>query len=171
MKRLILTIAVTFGISKFSGAQDLSIVNDYKNINSVPQLLSHVKTKILFLDLWAPWCEPCKDEFKYSGVLYKELQKRNISMLYVSLHSNVNENDWRNDIAKFNLQGVHVLATKALEDSLTKKIWGHPGGYSIPRYLLLKADGTVLIEDAIPPDQISLLLSEIDKAIKNVSDR
>ena len=165
MKKFCFIVLAVVLLSIRTNAQHITVVKDYKYISSIPQLLSEVKGRFIFLDLWAPWCEPCKEKFKYSDMLYKELKKRKITVLYVSLNSNVKEDEWKDDINNFKLKGVHVLASKQLEDSLTKKIWGHSGGYSIPRYLLLDSTGKILIADAPAPDQKIILLSEIDKDI------
>jgi thiol-disulfide isomerase/thioredoxin len=166
MKSLFLMIVLVLLIKIQANAQDISVITNYNSISSSSQLFSRLKGKTIFLDLWAPWCEPCKEEFKYSDTLFKELKKRNIVVLYVSLNSNVNEQEWKADINKYNLKGFHVLSSKVLEDSLTKLIWGHSGGYSIPRYLLISPKGEILLNDALSPDHGSQLYDQIDQALK-----
>jgi len=166
MKRFLLTIILVTSIKLLVHAQDINLIKDYNKISSESELVSRLKGKKFFLDLWAPWCEPCKEEFKHSDTLFNELKKRDIVLLYVSLNFNVKEVDWKTDISTYNLKGFHVLANKELENSLTKLIWGHPGGYSIPRYLLISSTGKILLKDALSPDQGTKLYNQIDNVIK-----
>lgn len=90
-------------------------------------MLLNFKGKPVFVDLWATWCDPCKEEFKFSDTLYQQLTKRGVQMLYVSLYKNVADSAWRSDIYKFELRGNHVLANKPLQDAFTTLIWGGVG--------------------------------------------
>jgi thiol-disulfide isomerase/thioredoxin len=165
MKSIVLIVVFTICVGSSYG-QEIKIINNYNNITSAPQLFAQLKGKTIFLDLWAPWCEPCKEEFKYSDTLYRELKKRHIAMLYVSLNFNVNAADWKADIKQYQLKGFHVMANKQLEDSLTELIWGHPGGFSIPRYLLIDPKGIVLLNDALSPDHAKQLYTQIDSTLR-----
>ena len=158
-------IVLVASIEALANAQDIHVMNDYNSISSSSQLFTRLKGKTFFLDLWAPWCEPCKEEFKHSDSLFNELKKRNIVVLYVSLNFNVNEQEWKAAINTYKLKGFHVLANKELEDSLTTLIWGHPGGYSIPRYLLISPEGQILLNDALSPEHGAQLYDQIDKAL------
>lgn len=170
MKTFLLVIVINFSITIKVTAQEIRVIKDYDSISSPSQLFYRLKGKTLFLDLWAPWCEPCKEEFKYSATLYQELKKRNITLLYVSLNSNVDKHDWEESIRNYDLKGFHVLSNKKLEDSLTMLIWGHSGGYSIPRYLLVSPKGKIMLNDALSPEQGDKLYEQIDQTIKNTLD-
>jgi thiol-disulfide isomerase/thioredoxin len=124
-------------------------------------MLKMFEGKPVFLDLWAPWCEPCKEEFAYSDSLYTELAKKKIELLYVSLNSNVTEADWKSNLQKFKLRGYHIMASKELEGAITTFIWGHPGGFSIPHYLLFDSNGDLLLKDALPPSKTTKLYDQI----------
>jgi len=166
MKYFFATIIPVLFISIVAHGQDIKFLNKYNSITTTSQLFTQLKGKTIFLDLWAPWCEPCKDEFKYSDTLYQELKKRNVVMLYVSLNSRVVPSEWKADIDHYKLKGWHVLANKELENSLTTLIWGHPGGFSIPRYLLIDREGKILLNDALPPDHGQQLYEQIDKVLQ-----
>src|ERR1700744_2042464 len=146
--------------------QEIKFIKDYHSINSTSELFNQLKGKTIFLDLWATWCDPCKEEFKHSDTLYRELKKRNIALLYLSLNTRVVESDWKADIAQYHLKGFHALANHELENSVTTMIWGAPGGFSIPRYLLIRRDGKILLSDALSPDHGAQLYRQIDSALR-----
>jgi thiol-disulfide isomerase/thioredoxin len=165
MRYAIITILFIAVIGPAKG-QKIKYLKNRNGINSTTQLFDKLKGRPIFLDLWAPWCDPCKEEFKYSDTLYRELKKRNIQLLYLSLNTRVAEPEWKAAIKQYHLKGIHTLANKDLENSVTKMIWGAPGGFSIPRYLLIGRNGKVLLNDALPPDHGKQLFMQIDSALR-----
>lgn len=159
---------IIFSIICFHKAkgQEIKFIKNGSNINTAGQLFDELKGKTIFLDLWAPWCEPCKEEFKYSDSLYIVLKKRKITMLYLSLNTRVETSEWKAAINQYRLKGYHVLANANLENDITNLIWGHPGGFSIPHYLLISSKGSVLLKDALSPDNGSKLYHQIDSVLR-----
>ncbi|MDB5030305.1 TlpA disulfide reductase family protein [Mucilaginibacter sp.] len=89
MKAFIIVFLCSIGFISVVYSQSLDnrikIIRDYNQVTSIQQLLSKFKGKVVFIDLWATWCEPCKDEFRFSQTLYQELKKRGVEIIYVSL--------------------------------------------------------------------------------------
>ena len=76
------TIIFTQGIPVIDS--NIKIIENYYQINSINQLLYQFKGKPVFIDLWATWCEPCLEEFRYNEQLHSFLDKKQIEMIYVS---------------------------------------------------------------------------------------
>jgi len=49
--------------------------------------LSRYKGKVVFLNFWATWCEPCEEEMPSMQYLYQELKGENFEMVAVSIDS------------------------------------------------------------------------------------
>lgn len=49
-----------------------------------PVRLADYKGKVIFLNLWATWCEPCRQEMPGMQLLYKEFQNQDFTILAVS---------------------------------------------------------------------------------------
>ncbi|MFQ5585576.1 MAG: peroxiredoxin family protein [Thermodesulfobacteriota bacterium] len=49
--------------------------------------LSQFKGKVVFLNFWATWCEPCEEEMPSMEYLYNELKGKNFEMVAVSIDS------------------------------------------------------------------------------------
>ena len=46
--------------------------------------LKHFQGKILFLNMWATWCGPCRVEMPHMAELYQELHREGLSMIAVT---------------------------------------------------------------------------------------
>src|SRR5215467_12528925 len=49
------------------------------------QRLSDYRGKVVFLNFWATWCKPCKEEMPSMQMLWDSLQKQDFVMLAVSM--------------------------------------------------------------------------------------
>ncbi|MEW6108447.1 MAG: TlpA disulfide reductase family protein [Nitrospirota bacterium] len=56
------------------------------SVNSVKLLSSDYEGKVLFVNFWASWCQPCREEMPSIEALYKEMSNNNdfrmITILY-----------------------------------------------------------------------------------------
>ena len=55
------------------------------DINEKPYRLSDFRGKVVFLNFWATWCTPCRDEMPSMEVLYKNFEKDGLVILAVSI--------------------------------------------------------------------------------------
>ena len=168
MKHIITCICFIY-LTSLLYAQDNSkvkIVDDYQHITSIAQLLSPFKGQAVFIDMWATWCEPCREEFKYNAPLNSYLKTKNVAILYVSVDKPEQDSLWRKEIVNLNLKGKHVRASQALQNELSTLIWGAPGGFSIPHYLLFDRQGKLLLKDVAAPSNLIELKKQIESKLK-----
>ena len=64
--------------------------------------LSDLKGKVVLIDFWASWCEPCRENNPHLIKLYKKFHADGLEILGVSLDTN--EASWKHAIAQDNLQ-------------------------------------------------------------------
>ena len=147
-------------------SNQIRIVTNYNEINSISELLDSFKNKPVFIDLWATWCTPCLEEFKYSKTLYEYLTKNGIEIIYVSFDKEKDDSLWRKRINANNLFGNHIRASKPLQDSLTTLIWGGIDAYSLPNYLLFNKNGKLINKDIYYPSTGIKLFKQIESDLK-----
>jgi thiol-disulfide isomerase/thioredoxin len=146
-----------------SGAlpQGSAFVDEYANINSLEELIKKFPGKKLYIDVWATWCGPCRDEFKYKDELYKLLAANNITVVYISIDRDARDEGWKKMISHYGLQGYHIRANKALDSSVSHHFSGTES-ISIPWYILIGSKGEIAVRYAAPPSDLDKLKKEIN---------
>jgi thiol-disulfide isomerase/thioredoxin len=124
--------------------------------------LSSLKGKLVYIDVWATWCGPCREEFPDSKKLIKEFEGNDdVVFLYVSVDEDVDA--WKKMLKDGTVPpGSHINQQSDSPGSLWAKylLWG------IPRYIMVNKDGTMLKAHASRPssgkvaDEIRAYLKE-----------
>ena len=105
--------------------------------------LSTFKGSLVYVDVWATWCGPCKAEIPALKTLEHDYHNNNITFLSVSVDTD--KEAWINMLADKQLGGVQLWADGWTEITKSYAING------IPRFLLFDADGNVISLDAPRP--------------------
>ncbi len=64
---------------------------ELKDLNKKPVRLSDYKGKVVFLNFWATWCKPCKEEMPAMELLYNAIKGRNFEMIAVSIDRDISK--------------------------------------------------------------------------------
>ena len=117
------------------------------------------KGKVVYVDFWASWCGPCRAEFPNSKKMhdgFTEKQKKNIVFLYISIDED--PTNWKNAVDALKLNnGDHGLSEGGWASGVCKKYQIN----SIPRYMIIDKNGTIVRPDAprpSSPETLELLL-------------
>ncbi len=151
------------GKEDFTAEQVLLTKGD--TIHSFVDLVARFKGEAIFIDMWATWCGPCKQEFKYKNELEKFLKEKNVRMLFISMDEDNKDSLWKNMIKYYDLQGMHVRTTKELRDNLCVIFW-KANSYSIPRYVFINKEGKIAIRNALRPSDKEKLYRQIANHLK-----
>lgn len=118
------------------------------DLNGKAFRLSDFKGKVVYLDIWASWCGPCRKQFPAAKAMKEELskkEKKSIVFLYISIDNT--ETVWKKAIKELDIEGTHGLSQGGWGSKVTSKF----GVSSIPRYLIFDKKGKVVDPNAPRP--------------------
>lgn len=122
---------------------------------SLHDVIQHFKGKPVYIDLWASWCVPCRQEFPYYKRLMPLFTKKGVTPVFISIDAPDARTAWESAITRNQLVGDHVLVNKALMADLQKLVY-KKSTVSVPRYLIIDKAGKVLNWDAPRPSDPAL---------------
>jgi thiol-disulfide isomerase/thioredoxin len=117
---------------------------EYADI-SFEDILELYKGKVIYLDFWASWCRPCKNEMPHSAKIKEQLKDKDVVFVYIS--SDRNKSAWQNGVSQLKIKGENYLTSA--------KVWKEYNGLFdvkyIPRYILIDKEGNVADVNAKRP--------------------
>lgn len=168
LKPLIDPIVEFHKVAEKDFGQNMRFIDNDQKFNSLKEALHPFEGKKVYIDVWATWCGPCKAEFEHKDNLYKVLKSNGIEILYISIDEDRNDQQWKNMIKYYKLEGSHIRANHQLIADL-RRIYNQNGLIAIPWYLLIDEHGNVIRDHAKKPSQIEALKKEIDEIQPNDS--
>ena len=119
----------------------------YKDINGRDVSFTDFKGKYVYIDAWATWCAPCKQEIPYLKQLEKDLHEKNIVFVSISFDKPKDKEKWKTYVKENELTGVQLITENAFE---TRIAWDYKIN-AIPRFLLFDPEGKIIDADAKRP--------------------
>lgn len=152
-------------IVKYHQVQGTPFSDQYKlmdntSFNSLESSVAAFKGKKLFIDIWATWCAPCKQEFAYKDALKKLLNEQGYEILYISLDDRDRIESWKGMIKYYKLEGHHLRANEALSTDL-QRIYNQNGGVAIPWYMIVNEEGQLVFKNAARPSDTKTLEAQL----------
>lgn len=147
-------------------------VPDFKltQLNGEPLTLSQFKGKVVLLNFWASWCEPCIKEFPSMIKLIDEL-KGEVVLLAIS--ADYEKKDMETFLKAFQVKSPHIYTAWDQDQKLAKSY----GTFTLPESYIIGKDGKLVrkvtgIEEWATPDAIDFFksLASMDASSSDASD-
>ncbi len=132
----------------------MSDMND--DYHSLDEVIAANKGKVIYLDIWASWCGPCKAQMPASHELQKKYKDQDVVFLYVSI--DVNNKAWEASAKQFDLLENSYLARNYPKAQLFQT----HNVNSIPRYMLFDKNGRLVASNASRPSS-DMISTNIDQ--------
>ncbi len=131
----------TFGL----GAQGFNFKG--VDVNGKEKALADFKGKLVYVDVWATWCGPCKKEIPELKKLEKAFRGQDIEFISYSVDEPKDKEKWRKYIKDNDLTGIQLIGDKGFRSDVAEAY----GITSIPRFMLFDREGKVISTDALRP--------------------
>lgn len=107
------------------------------DLNDKELSLSDYRGKVVFLNFWATWCKPCREEMPSMEVLYKSFEKDGLVILAVSIDRVTTKKDIPPFVKGLNLT-FPVLVDSWGQTDKRYKLMGVPETYIIDQQGILR---------------------------------
>lgn len=126
------------------------------------ELIKSYRGKVIYVDFWASWCHPCREEIPKSKKVWQKYKDKEVIFLYLAYKDT--EEEWKKAIQEVGLKGVgsNYFITNSKNCKLLEKIKLE----LIPRYLIFDKQGN-LVELNAPRPSSMVINSSIDRYLKN----
>jgi thiol-disulfide isomerase/thioredoxin len=116
---------------------------EFKKVNALDKFLDGLftknKGKITYVDIWATWCGPCREEFPYAKELQTNLSD-SVKFVFVCIDSE--QRAFENTMKEFQLKGDHYFLDKKQSKTFSEEL--HLNG--VPHYLLIDQNGKIVAD-------------------------
>ncbi len=113
-------------------AQDFTL----PTLNGSDIKLSDYKGKVVFLNIWATWCPPCRDEMSSMESLYRRLKGRNFELLAVSI-----DRDGEKVVRPFAIKYGLTFPVLLDQENKTYRLYGLTG---VPESFIIDKSGAII---------------------------
>ena len=130
-------------------------------MTSISEALKSLRGKVVYVDVWATWCGPCKEMFTHLPDFKEKAKDLDVAYLYLSIDRPQDEKKWRKSIPHYKLTGYHILAGKELAQAVYRELGDERGVLSIPRFLIVDREGKIAQPNAASPKQAEKLIEQL----------
>jgi thiol-disulfide isomerase/thioredoxin len=120
---------------------------------------SQWRGKVVYIDVWATWCGPCKKEIPELQKLEEEYKNREVQ--FVSISTDRDEQAWINFLKTQPMGGLQLHQANREEGSISKAYIVN----SIPRFILLNRKGEIVSADAPRPSSGEVIKALLEKTL------
>lgn len=131
---------------------------------SLKEVLERYVEKAMYIDFWASWCTPCRENIKSSEKAKQLLKQKEVTDLYISLDKN--EKAWKTVAQKLGIEKNQYCLINPFNNPLYHFLNIKVNG--IPRYILL--DKTHKVKSTIAPRPNPDSLEELKQCLDQLNE-
>src|SRR5881296_2096606 len=128
--------------------------------------LSDFRGKVVFLNFWATWCKPCREEMPSMEILYKNFEKDGLVILAISIDRVTTKKDIPPFVKALNLTFPILIDSWGQTDK-RYKLMGVPETYIIDQNGVLR-EKVIGPRDWTRPESLETIVQLLQKQPKSV---
>ena len=125
---------------------------DYENHAGGKTSLASLKGTYVYIDVWATWCGPCRQEIPSLQKVEEQYQGKNVRFVSISIDALKDHDKWNKMVTDQKMGGVQLFAEGARPQFATDYAID-----TIPRFILIDPDGNIVNADAPRPSDPKLV--------------
>lgn len=152
---VVLCFVVVELVTTFQESQQREVVRSVQatdftlpTLNNKEQTLSDTRGKVVILNFWASWCEPCKSEMPYFQTYY-ERHKKDVEILAVNYTKKDQIKNVRSFVKQYKLT-FPILLDETGDTSIMY------GAFALPATIIIDRQGNIVHEILGPLDEALL---------------
>ena len=126
---------------------------DYENQKGGKTTLESLNGKYIYIDLWATWCGPCREQIPFLQKIEEQYKGKNIEFVSISIDAQKDKEKWSKFVTEKQLGGIQLLAENEWESQFLKAY----GIFSVPTFILLDPAGNIVNAYAPKPSDDKLI--------------
>lgn len=124
------------------------------------KIIGKYNGKVIYIDFWATWCGPCRQEIPYSKILSAHFTGQEV--IFLNLCCQSDKKNWELVIKSEQMTGDHYLLSTDEYNKLSKLFNIH----GVPTYVLIDKKGNIIETNAPRPSDGPMTIAAIDKLLK-----
>ncbi|MBS1737271.1 MAG: TlpA family protein disulfide reductase [Bacteroidetes bacterium] len=127
------------------------LVSFHKTTTNWDALIEKHRGKMIYIDIWASWCLPCRKELPNTKKLSQNYKAEQLSVIYISTDQKFSA--WQNAAKSEHINTENSFIINDFENSELNKKFNIA---SLPRHLLIDKNGNIIDEHAPGPGSAEL---------------
>ncbi len=127
----------------------------YQDVNGQLVSSEDLKGKVIYIDVWATWCGPCRGEIPHLKAMEEELHHEDIAFVSISIDGD--KDAWKKMVAEKELKGYQLYADKEWNSDIIKN-YAIKG---IPRFILIDKEGKIVDANAQRPSSQDVIKKQL----------
>ncbi|GAB3923020.1 TlpA family protein disulfide reductase [Mucilaginibacter myungsuensis] len=144
--------------------ESIQVFKGYEKVKSIYNIVSTLKGKVVYLDIWGTWCGPCKEEIAYLPKLKKHFEGKDVVYLYLDMDDDEKDEAWKQFIRVNGMTGIHIRKNGKDVQAFWAELQADENkrGY-YPTYFIFNKDGKLVQPNAERPSAEDALYKQLEK--------
>lgn len=127
----------------------------FKNTKNKTVKLSDFKGKVVIMDFWASWCQPCVKSFPTTTEVLREFEGKDL--VFLTINTDKEKRKWKPALKDYHPPGIALYAKK--KNPILRAL----AVEHLPRYVILDKKGLVYFYEASSPYESKAVIRQLLK--------